>query len=139
MEEPAERSAESLGDDRVLVEFVVSVTTSEMDDAGTDANIYIVINGDRYLLDHGDYNDLERGDADHYHFAFARPITLRDLKNAKVSLCNDGTGNSSGWHCARATLFVQPRGPAYTYFYRDWPNIGWLAEDEPGGLNHVLQ
>jgi len=139
MDDAEWRALDDLSIDEVLVEFVVSVDTSAIDEAGTDSNIFFGIDGVEFLLDHPDYNDFERGDRDHYHFAFVREMTVDDLNRAQLTLRNEGDGRNAGWYCARVRLFAQPEGPACMYLYEEWKDVGWLARDGDAGLLRVLQ
>jgi hypothetical protein len=126
----AELTTRSLKTERKIVAMMATITTANVDNAGTDANVYFEVAGKNTLLDKPGYNDFERGDTDTYAWYVER-LTLGDLRTARIRLHHDNTGNRPGWYVAKVTLQVQFADSSLLQTYKTWGPIGWLAKDEP--------
>ena len=109
--------------------YVVSVFTGDVRYAGTDANVYITLYGEKgntgsRQLTNKWKNDFERGQIDKF------TLEAADLgKLTKVRIGHDGTGRGSGWFLDKVA--VQRDGSeAPTTF----PCERWLDETEDDGL-----
>lgn len=138
------RSMQESGDSRALTqsEKIVSVTlqveTPNVDHGGTDANVYFVINTQKFLMDKPNYNDFERGDNDSYTFPVA--MTMSEFRKATIEIGHDNRSRNAGWYCGKVNLYVRKENTYWNRLYKRWPQIGWLATDEnQGELWAVLQ
>ena len=129
---PENTQTKSLQDGTRLTAFAVTITTPNVDGAGTDANVYIEVAGHAYLMDKPDYNDFERGDTDTYSFRFPDfQFTLGQLRAARIRLYHDDRDRNPGWKCGQVTFQIEGAGDGAMWVYKVWPDIGWLATDEP--------
>jgi hypothetical protein len=115
-------------DTQRILEISVTVTTGQVEKAGTDANVQLRIGGHSFVLDKPDYDDFEKGDTDHYNFP--TDITLAELRKARIELSHDNSGDSAGWNVKEVALEVKFSGSSLMSLYKSWRDIGWLAKDE---------
>src|SRR5262245_53106523 len=66
MDVPERGGTKHLSDSTRLLSFSVTIATIDGDASGTDADVYLELAGQDYLLDKEDYNDFESGDTDTY-------------------------------------------------------------------------
>ncbi len=132
-----ERQTLDRGADERIVRAFVRIHTGNIEDAGTDADVYFQLNQAQTLLDKPDYNDFEQDDTDDYDIAIN--MTLEELRSANISLKTSGGGGSSGWYCDVLELYVQFSQTNKAYLYKRFADVGWLADDEPQGRYVVLQ
>jgi hypothetical protein len=67
-----ERLTQSKLDTQKIVAIAITVTTGSIPNAGTDANVRLLIGANRFDMDTFGYNDFERG-------VIPIPITLRQI------------------------------------------------------------
>ncbi|XP_070538834.1 lipoxygenase homology domain-containing protein 1-like [Ptychodera flava] len=115
------------------IEYTVSVKTSKKVGAGTNADVYITIYGQRgdtgqWDLNKDNYQDslrmFERGNTDHFT---VESVPLGDL--SKVVIGHDGSGVGDGWHLNRVKI-TDPSTEKVYYFHCD----RWLDAGEDDGL-----
>ncbi|MFH1198026.1 MAG: PLAT/LH2 domain-containing protein [bacterium] len=93
---------------------------------GTDANVYITINGTEgstaaLQLDKGNYNDFEAGKTDTYS------VTGDDVGTiTSINISQDNSGNKPGW----ALEYIKVKKGTTTYVF---PCYRWIAADEDDG------
>lgn len=124
----------------VILKFRFAVTTSNAENAGTDAHVFLTIAGHDYQLDHPNFNDFERGQTDSFDFPPASPITYYVLVNSVIRLWHDNNPKKkhNEWHVKEATLEVQLEGINDNFIhYQTWTKIGWISK--MAGLNKRLQ
>ncbi len=103
--------------------YKIVVKTGDCDGAGTNANVYITLCGDRnsceYLLDTPDHDDFERGQEHEYHLLAA------DVGNVnKVRIRHDNSrGLYSPWFLDWIKVYKDNQS-------WDFPCNKWLAKDE---------
>ncbi len=124
-----ERLTQKKPDNQKIVTIAITITTGNIPNAGTDANVTLLIGAKRFDLDIAGYDDFERGDTDTYYFK--TDMTLSELRKAYIELSHDNSGNKPGWYVANVVLQVQFPNSSYMALYKRWGNIGWLAKDEP--------
>lgn len=107
--------------------YNVYVTTSNISGAGTDANVYIQLFGEKQ--DSGklkletsktNKNKFERGQTDLFEIKESDVGALR-----KIRIGHDGTGFGSGWHLDKVVIDVPKLGKRYTF-----PCGRWLDSNE---------
>ncbi len=104
--------------------YTISIRTSDVRLAGTDANVYIVLEGTdgttpRIKLDTGN-NDHERGSLT------VHTVNSIDVGNLRsIRLLHDDTGVGPGWRVDSVTIRKQNSPNLWTFH-----GIGWLAKDE---------
>jgi PLAT/LH2 domain len=109
------------------VTYKITIQTSTLADAGTDANVYIRLFGPStitpiWLLDNPNRNDFERGSTDVFY------LTSPDLSAlTSLSISQDNTGNKPGWNISWITVQNMSTGQQW-YF----PACRWLAKDSCG-------
>jgi hypothetical protein len=113
----------------VIVQFRVDVVTGSIDNAGTDADVYLTIAGESRQLDSPE-DDFERGKPGTYYLEYPR-MTMETLRNAQIILGHDNSGNKPGWYVAYFDLKVRYQNQSSFAKYKAWGSIGWLATDEP--------
>ncbi|WP_342415158.1 PLAT/LH2 domain-containing protein [Paenibacillus sp. FSL R10-2782] len=100
------------------VEYVVTVNTANLKDAGTDSNISITLYGSN-----GDYatatlnGSFEQGDSDTIRISTSN---LGDIR--KVTIRTDGAGHKPGWKIAN--IKITGNGKTFSF---DGPNR-WLGD-----------
>lgn len=78
--------------------YALTITTADVEDAGTNSNIYAQLIGTdgsspQVLLDRPGYNDFERGATDTYYISADQNLgTITSIK-----MYTDGTGYKPGW------------------------------------------
>lgn len=106
-------------------QYRIAVYTGNDADAGTDANVYITINGTRGFVKHkldNSENNFESGKTDRF------TLGLRDVGRIKsITIRHDNSGKKPGWYLNRVTIDVNAKFPCYR----------WLAEDEDDGNTWV--
>jgi|GEM_PF-3384276 len=112
-----------------IAAIAITVTTSNIPYAGTDADVRLMIGAKRFDMDTPGYNDFEKGDNDTYYFK-TDDLTLEKLRKSYITLSHDDSGKHSGWHVANIVLQIQKPNDPYFYLYKRWGNVGWLAKDE---------
>ncbi|XP_050949579.1 lipoxygenase homology domain-containing protein 1 isoform X3 [Labeo rohita] len=120
-------------DDEEMVElttYTVSVKTSDVTAAGTDANVWMIIfgeNGDTGTLtlkESNNTNKFERKQTD--TFRFADVLSLGEL--SKVRIWHDNSGLAPGWHLEYVDVHDDILGKKFR-FQCD----RWLAKNEDDG------
>ncbi len=130
--------SKAIAPEKKVFSATVTINTPKIDHAGTDANVYFVINAHRFLMDRPKYDDFEKGDTDSYTFPIN--MSLDEFRKSAIEIGHDNTDDDPGWYCGRVTLYIRFEGSYYNNLYKWWPDIGWLAADEnQGELWAVLQ
>ena len=108
--------------------YKITLFTGDVDDAGTDAQVFITISGNpgmrttEYILDKVG-NDREQGSVDTY------TVESRDIGRVSAILIrHDNTGDRPGWFLDKVTVVDQGSGDKFTF-----PYYNWLAVDENNG------
>ncbi|GIL93966.1 hypothetical protein Vretimale_245 [Volvox reticuliferus] len=101
-------------------QYRVSVTTSNIRGAGTDANVFIQMFGDegetgRIKLDNPGKNDFERGNTDVFLFEDKNVGNLR-----KIRIGHDGAGLGAGWHLQRVVVENLTTGQVVVFDVNRW-------------------
>ena len=118
----------------------LTVNTSDLRNAGTDANVKLTVygwgrgddSGEKYIVKSDDIkidnksDNFERGKAD--NFKIELPGDMVSLYKVRVS--HDGTGRFSGWHLADINL--SPVSSAGQLLF-NFPCNKWLAKSEDEG------
>ncbi|MCA9963608.1 MAG: hypothetical protein KC423_05175 [Anaerolineales bacterium] len=125
----SERQTRRFNDDANISAFKITITTPNINYAGTDADVYIEVAGVHYLLDKPGYDDFERGDTDTYQFRVN--LEMGELRDSQIRLYHDNSGSNSGWYCGKVVMSVKRRNSSYMFVYKEWSDVGWLAKDEP--------
>jgi hypothetical protein len=104
--------------------YRVNVTTGNINNAGTDANVYITISGiggssGERRLD-TPHDDFERGNTGSYYFKTGHLGTLRHLR-----IRHDNSGSAPGWFLERIVVTDLYSGRTWTFNAHRW-----LARDE---------
>ncbi|XP_053384453.1 lipoxygenase homology domain-containing protein 1-like isoform X6 [Mercenaria mercenaria] len=102
----------------------VLVRTSDVKNAGTDANVGICLYGkkgksDEIILDNKGDN-FEKGQMDHFK------VNIEEVGTPyKLRVYHDNTGRAAGWHLEKIELEMLGSGDRYSFVCNRW-----LAEDE---------
>jgi len=105
-----------------MPQYRVSTFTGDVENAGTDANVYITIYGSiravgPATLDNAEDN-FERGKEDHF------TLDLSDVGRVeRINIRHDNSGNKAGWFLSRVTVDVNGD-------HAEFPCNRWLALDE---------
>ncbi|XP_077976546.1 lipoxygenase homology domain-containing protein 1-like isoform X1 [Styela clava] len=117
-----------------LVRYIVSVTTGNKTNAGTDANVFCCLfgeqgdTGERPLVKtKSSRNKFERKNVDEFVF---EAVTLKRL--TKVKIGHDDTGVGPGWFLEKVEVWEEGRGDKMVF-----PCERWLATDEDDG--HIVR
>ncbi|MFE7541015.1 PLAT/LH2 domain-containing protein [Streptomyces platensis] len=106
-------------------QYRIAVYTGNKDGAGTDANVYITINGTRGFVKHkldNSEDNFERGKTDRF------TLGLRDVGRIKsITIRHNNKGEKPGWYLNRVTIDGNAKFPCYR----------WLATDEDDGNTWV--
>eukprot|EP00798_Chlamydomonas_sp_ICE-L_P018432 gene18432-24908_t len=108
-----------------------SVVTSDIRGAGTDADVSLVIYGERgdtgeRKLDSAGHNDFERNQTDTF---FVTSPNVGMMQKIKVRSSNSGLG--AAWHLARVEITSSATGETLPFPYNNW-------FDKEHGLEHVI-
>jgi len=109
-------------------EYVIEVQTGNIDKAGTDADVYTQLYGERAIsselyLDN-DKNNFERGNLDQFDNVFADDVGWID----KIRLFHRNNGDGPGWY----VNYIKVTDPSVGLTWRADLNR-WLATDEDDG------
>jgi len=109
------------------VNYGITVITSDIENAGTNAKVFITIFGTKHdseeiHLPDPDNSKFERGNTD--HFDVVLPF-LGDLKKVRIRHNPGRTENQPGWHLDRIIVKDQLLGIEWVFICKMW-----LAEDE---------
>uniref|UniRef100_A0A6B2KWS8 PLAT domain-containing protein n=1 Tax=Arcella intermedia TaxID=1963864 RepID=A0A6B2KWS8_9EUKA len=104
-----------------MVTYTIHVTTGRCRGAGTDANVFIIMYGEkdnsgRHLLD-GPISAFEKGTTDVFRIS---STDLGALK--KIRLGHDGKGIGSGWFCESVTIECSAGG-SWNFPCRRWFDV----------------
>ncbi|GIO01710.1 hypothetical protein J5TS2_23780 [Brevibacillus halotolerans] len=102
--------------------YAVTIKTANVEDAGTDSNIYVTLNGSKrssptILFDKPGYDDFERGAIDTYYISASKD--LGEIKS--ITICSDSTGKKPGWF---STTFTVEYNDSTWIFHND----EWIGE-----------
>lgn len=115
-------------EDTKIWRLQVKFLTADVENAGTDDEVHVSLNGDNDTwLDHA-RNDFERGDYHTYDLKLDNVATLADITRLRIRK----TG-SDGWCLRRVKLYVN----GATIFQRDYDSCRWL--DNEGGHSRTLR
>ena len=108
------------------VNYKIHVATSDLKNAGTDANVFIQVFGKRHETPRitlsnskSHKNKFEKGNVDYFE---VRAVDVGDIKKIKIGHDNKGVG--PGWHC-KEVLIETEHGVKYRF-----PCEKWFAKDE---------
>jgi len=108
--------------------YAVTVYTTNVSGAGTDANVRVYFFGDRgksgqVVLDKSGYNDFEAGREDNYR------LTLPDLGNIKsVCLWRDDAGLGDEWNVSHVVAGIEGDPRVATAAFNGWmPAFKWIC------------
>ncbi|KAF5837533.1 hypothetical protein DUNSADRAFT_4226 [Dunaliella salina] len=111
--------------------YCITVHTSDLKGAGTDADVHVVVYGElgdtgERLLDNSMQNNFERGKVDTF---FVTAPNMGPMKALKVKSSNTGLGAS--WHLAKVEVASSATGEKLVFPFHDW-----FSNDN--GTVHVL-
>ena len=114
---------------RIISSIQVKVSTADKPFAGTDAHVNLNCGsmGEFYMKKAG-ANDFQRAQTGTYEFD--TNCTLAALRSERIVLGHDNTGKLPGWCVSHVDIRVKFAGSNELYLYKQWSQIGWLAEDE---------
>ena len=114
---------------RIVSSIQVTVSTADKPLAGTDAHVHLNCGsiGDFFMKKAGE-KDFERAQTGTYEFD--TNCTLAALRSERIVLGHDNTGKLAGWCVSHVTIRLKFAGTDDFHLYKQWDEIGWLAEDE---------
>jgi len=114
---------------RIVSSIQITVSTADKSFAGTDAHIHLNCGsiGDFYMKKAGE-NDFQRAQTGTYKFD--TQCTLAALRSERIGLGHDNTGKFPGWCVSDVAMKIKFAGSDDFQLYKQWSDIGWLAEDE---------
>ena len=130
--------AQEIPSGRLIKQVVLWVETSNIKNAGTDADIYLSIcwiqngRGKGLIYDLPDLpgDDNEKGETELYAFEILDNIQLRDI--AAILLINGMDGDAPGWHVKRVKMAVRDSAGQQWLIINSNINT-WLDTKEPNG------
>ncbi|GLC44364.1 hypothetical protein PLESTF_000049800 [Pleodorina starrii] len=111
-------------------QYKISVYTSDIKFAGTDANVFIEVHGEmdghpattgRVALNNSK-NNFERAAVD--VFSFPNLLNVGVMK--RIVIGHDNSGAGSAWHLNKVDVLLVNTGQQCAFYYN-----GWLSRDEP--------
>ena len=119
---------------KVELDYEVYVKTSNILNAGTDANVFIKIYGDlrkskKSLLEKSQShrNKFEKGNTDHFHL---REEYFGEIEKVKIG--HDNTGVAAGWHLEEVVIECAEINKKWIFACNRW-----LDADQDDGLLEV--
>jgi hypothetical protein len=105
--------------------YKITVFTGDVDNAGTDANVFITLfgqltNSHEFLLDNSQDN-FERGKADVFQLSLGAELG----PIYKVRIRHDDSGDKAGWYLDKIIVHNETTGKDAIF-----PCYNWLARDE---------
>lgn len=115
---------------RVISNIVVTITTKNINFAGTDANVFLNLGslGNYPLITLGE-DDFEIGSTNSYILDTNFPLI--SLRSEVIEIGHDNTGKFPGWNVSDLKIEVKFAGSNMLALYKEWREIGWLSIDEP--------
>jgi len=117
--------------------YLITVVTGDKTGAGTDANVYLTLYGEKgnsteLFLDNPNRNDFERNQTDTFTIP---PSQVGDLGAIRrIYLRHDNSGFAPGWYVASVTVTNIATGEKYRFIFNRW-----LATDEEDGALGALR
>jgi len=117
--------------------YLITVVTGDKTGAGTDANVYLTLYGEKgnsteLFLDNPNRNDFERNQTDTFTIP---PSQVGDLGAIRrIYLRHDNSGTAPGWYVASVTVTNIATGEKYRFIFNRW-----LATDEEDGALGALR
>ncbi|CAL1538145.1 unnamed protein product [Lymnaea stagnalis] len=120
-------------------DLIVIVHTGDRKQAGTDANIHLIVHGEHgqttepVQLDNLFRNDLERGSVDTFSIPNAKARSLdRTGRITKIEFWQDGSGLGSGWYVDKIVVDNKVTNDAYVF-----PVFRWIKADYRYKIAHL--
>eukprot|EP00049_Salpingoeca_infusionum_P008102 m.131391 g.131391 ORF g.131391 m.131391 type:complete len:2461 (+) comp13915_c0_seq1:231-7613(+) len=109
-------------------EYIIMVQTGDRRGAGTDANVFVILYGEKgesgpHLLETLRHNDFERGSAKSY---IVKSASVGKLTHLRVY--HDNSGMGPGWFLEKIEVVDSADGAKYPF-----PCSRWLSKDEDDG------
>jgi hypothetical protein len=124
-----EMASKHLSGESVISSIRITVSTSDMAFAGTDAKVSFIFGSlANYQLNTTGEDDFEMGETRSYNFKTS--FTLDEFRKAKLELGHDNTGKNPGWSISQVSIHILLHGSDLIYLYKHWGEIGWLAIDK---------
>ncbi|KAG2499991.1 hypothetical protein HYH03_002273 [Edaphochlamys debaryana] len=102
-----------------LVDYKVSVYTSDIRGAGTDSNVFIEMHGGLGSVGQTrletSANNFERGQVDHF---VVKGTNIGDVQ--RIVVWHDNSGIGSDWHLQQVEVFNTATQKSYFFFCNDW-------------------
>jgi hypothetical protein len=148
-----ERDTKNLADNLKVEEFLLSIFTPDIANAGTDARVLFDIGEHKFFLSPKRYgansvisvslfgvlcivgmsvnplkDEFERGETDTFTLQIpgGKTMLLGDLRKAKLRLYHDGAGTASDWYVGKTELMARVEGENVYRTYKVWPPLDWL-------------
>jgi hypothetical protein len=111
-----------------ITDLLMQFKTSNAMHAGTDANVSLQVDSERFACPDRPGNDNERGEAYTFALQLKPRMSLHDFRNANIWLLHDNSGEGPGWKVDDVLLQVV-LGSTGWLDYKRWNDVGWLASD----------
>ncbi|KAG1672531.1 hypothetical protein FOA52_002840, partial [Chlamydomonas sp. UWO 241] len=111
--------------------YRIEVVTSDIRGAGTDADVSIVVYGEKgdtgdRKLDAANVNDFERGNTDVFFVTSSNVGAMQ-----KIKIKSTGSGLGAAWHLARVVVTSSATGETLPFPFNNWV-------DKQHGLEHII-
>lgn len=111
------------------IPYVISVVTGDRQNAGTDANVFIVLHNGKKKLDSGKVwlsdGKFKRGMTQIFHINLQ--VMLSPLTSLEIG--HDNSGAAAGWFCEQVIVFCPNTG-----IEQNFPCHKWLSTSDGDGL-----
>ena len=117
----------------MTLNYKVLVRTSNVGDAGTNAKVYLIINGENGSTPEVRLDNVKDNFERYEHDLFT-VTSIHDLgKLTSIRIRHDNTGSQPGCHLSYV-MIQNPKSLAMWYF----PLNDWLAEGHPKGVQETI-
>jgi hypothetical protein len=118
--------------------YTVKTKTGSKDSSGTDAPVFITLHDEAGVssqeleLDNAGVDDFKRGATDTFHITVDESLGPIDAVTLRVDPeAGDGEGHE-GWWCDWVEVSANGKKGHFPY-------SGWIADDEPAGLEVTIK
>jgi hypothetical protein len=108
----------------------IHLETADIENAGTDDNVYVSLNKNNSTLLNYPRNDFERGDSDRYHLSNKGIREVKDIHSIFIN--KDG---NDGWCISKVELIINE----WSVFSETYNPCIWLDNDDGHDRKHTIR